>query len=115
MVDYVVDLIFRTVRKNRDGNAAECNCTEESHRPVWHALGENRHFVTFTDPVLGKKFGQSVTFEFEVPIGVSAFCGILPLCERLSGEYCSGILVKSRESVHKFFTHFSRALIDLHH
>lgn len=31
MVDYVVDLIFRTVRKNRDGNAAECNCAEESH------------------------------------------------------------------------------------
>ena len=50
MVDYVVDLIFRTVRKNRDGNAAECNCTAESHRPVWHALGENRHFVTFTYP-----------------------------------------------------------------
>ena len=56
VIDDIGHLIFRAVRKNRDGYPSKSRCRKERDRPVRHTLRKNRHLVTGPDSVLCQSF-----------------------------------------------------------
>ena len=112
---YVVDFVFGAVRKYGNGNPAEGDSAEESHRPVRHALTEYGHLVPFAYSVLRQEFGYGIAFEFETSVGVAALGIVVPGGKTLFREDAGRVVIQLCKRIDILLPHLARSLIELHH